>query len=378
MPLASTLNWATPLIVGNAAIVPAGSNGSVDIFASASTDLVIDINGYYAVPGDLRDNIAIGNGALASNTTGVQDSAFGLFALENNTTGTFNTATGQQAMRTNTTGSGDTATGSNALYANTTGSGNTATGDAALDANTTGSYNTGDGSGALEENTTGQANTATGNGALGSNTTGSTNTAYGNGALIGNTTGNNNIGIGNSAARNVAGANSNNIHIGNSGSAGDSNTIRIGISQTSFFAAGIRGITTGANSAIPVLIDANGQLGTLSSSRRFKEDIRDMGEASSGLLRLRPVTFRYRQPFADGSKPVEYGLIAEEVAEVYPDLVAHSADGQIETVKYQVLDSLLLNELQKQVEKVQSLEARLAAMERLLAAKVAPAAPAGE
>jgi hypothetical protein len=113
------------------------------------------------------------------------------------------------------------------------------------------------------------------------------------------------------------------------------------------------------------MIDSNGQLGTVSSSRRFKEDIQDMGDASSGLMRLRPVTFRYKKPFADGSMPIEYGLIAEEVADVYPDLVAHSADGQIETVKYQVLDSMLLNEVQKQAELIRSLEERLAALEAL-------------
>jgi hypothetical protein len=116
-----------------------------------------------------------------------------------------------------------------------------------------------------------------------------------------------------------------------------------------------------------VVIDSNGQLGTVSSSRRFKEDIQDMGDASSGLLRLRPVTFRYTRAFDDGLKPVQYGLIAEEVAEVYPDLVAHSADGQIETVKYQVLDSMLLNEVQKQAEQIRELKERLAALERFLA-----------
>jgi hypothetical protein len=143
--------------------------------------------------------------------------------------------------------------------------------------------------------------------------------------------------------------------------------------QTSFFAAGIRGVTTGNNDAIPVVIDSNGQLGTVSSSRRFKEDIHDMDTVSSGLMRLRPVTFRYQKPFADGSKPIQYGLIAEEVADVYPDLVAHSADGQIETVKYQVLDSMLLNELQKehkqvqeQAETIRVLEARLAVLEKAL------------
>jgi hypothetical protein len=103
-----------------------------------------------------------------------------------------------------------------------------------------------------------------------------------------------------------------------------------------------------------------------------------MGDTSSGLLRLRPVTFRCKQPFNDGSKPVQYGLVAEEVAEVYPDLVAHSADGQIETVKYQVLDSMLLNELQKEHQQVQQLQTRIAALEQLLSGKVPPAAPADQ
>jgi hypothetical protein len=107
------------------------------------------------------------------------------------------------------------------------------------------------------------------------------------------------------------------------------------------------------------MIDSNGQLGTVSSSRRFKEDIQDMGDASRDLMRLRPVTFRYKQPFADGSTPIQYGLIAEEVADVYPDLVAHSADGQIETVKYQVLDSMLLNEVQRQEANISRLEQRV-------------------
>jgi hypothetical protein len=116
------------------------------------------------------------------------------------------------------------------------------------------------------------------------------------------------------------------------------------------------------------MIDSNGQLGTISSSRRFKEDIQDMGEASRGLMRLRPVTFRYQKPFADGTKPIQYGLIAEEVEEIYPDLVARSADGQIETVKYQVLDSMLLNEVQRLERENRRLEDRLAGLEAELAA----------
>jgi Chaperone of endosialidase len=147
----------------------------------------------------------------------------------------------------------------------------------------------------------------------------------------------------------------------------------------------ISGTITGIG-ATQVVIDPNGQLGTLPSSRRYKEDIADMGDASSGLLRLRPVVFRYRQPYRDGSKPIDYGLIAEEVADVFPDLVVKRDDGQVETVQYQKLVPMLLNEVQKQYrrteeqrdnllhqneeiaaqrEEIADLKARLAALERL-------------
>jgi hypothetical protein len=233
----------------------------------------------------------------------------------------------------------------------------------ALNANTTGSNNTAIGFGALIENTFGYNNTAIGDIALFDNTMGAVNTAIGVGALQGNFTGNNNIAIGAGAAANVG--LSNNIHIGHDGFAADSGTIRIGDSvfQTSFFAAGIRGVMTATNDAIPVVVDSAGQLGTVSSSRRYKEDIQDMGDASSGLMRLRPVTFRYKQPFADGSKPVQYGLIAEEVEQVYPDLVAHSADGQVQSLKYQILDSMLLNEVQKQQAEIAAQRAKIAAQQ---------------
>jgi hypothetical protein len=280
------------------------------------------------------------------------------------------------------------------LSNNTTGYNNTASGGGALGSNTTGGNNTASGAAALGENTTGSENTASGSEALFYNTTGGDNTAAGDAALVNNTTGTNNIAIGIQAAFNIPGGNSNNIHIGSQGSANDNAAIRIGTpgTQSSFFAAGIRGATTGNNDAVPVMIDSVGQLGTVSSSRRFKEDIQDMGETSSGLLRLHPVTFRYKQPFNDGSKPVQYGLVAEEVAEVYPDLVAHSADGQIETVKYQVLDSMLLNELQKehqqvqqqteeicsQTEEIRLLQTRLSALEQLLSGNAPPAAPTGQ
>ena len=237
--------------------------------------------------------------------------------------------------------------------------------------NTTGTNNTASGTLSLYSNNTGSNNTASGNLSLYSNNTGSNNTASGYQALYNNTIGSNNIAIGYNAGFNVT--TSNNIDIGDQGTASDNQTIRIGTAgaQTSTFIAGIYGVNT---SGIPVYINNYGQLGTVASSRRYKEDIQDMGDTSSGLLRLRPVTFRYRKPYSDGSQPIQYGLIAEEVAEVYPDLVARSADGQIETVKYQLLDSMLLNELQKQnatiaaqKEQIRSLEQRLAKVEAALA-----------
>jgi Chaperone of endosialidase len=349
LPLAATLVWAQGSVTSNAAIVPGGTNGSVDVYANAPTDLVIDVNGYYAALYGPASNTGLGKGALQNNT------------------GTFNTAAGSQALQENTVGSYNTATGAAALPVNTTGDNNTAFGALALQFNTGGSSNTGVGYGALDENTAGLGNTAVGYNALAPNVTGS-----------------NNIAIGNSAGFSAGAANSGDIYIGNPGASTDSGVIRIGTpgTQNSFFAAGVRGVTTGSNNAVEVMIDSNGQLGTVSSSRRYKEDIQDMGDASRGLMRLRPVTFRYREPFSDGSKPIQYGLIAEEVAEVYPDLVAHDADGQIETVKYQVLDSMLLNEVQgqqaeiwrqqaeigSQREEIRLLQERLAKLETTLAA----------
>lgn len=187
-------------------------------------------------------------------------------------------------------------------------------------------------------------------------------------------------------ASTTGGANSNSIFIGTEGNGSVPSdfigTIQIGVQglQTSFIVAGVSGTTTGVADALPVVIDSNGQLGTISSSQRFKEDIQDMGDASSDLLRLRPVTFRYKQAYKDGSKPIDYGLIAEEVADVYPDLVVRNKDGEIQTVQYQKLTPMLLNEVQKlhadldqqnqraqqQDETIRQLQDRLAALEALL------------
>ena len=336
------------------------SNGNVGI-GTQTPGSKLDVAGDVNIAGSILKNgglflhnvansdTAVGLQALNPASTGFSNTAVGAVALGSNTSGVSNTAIGHIALRDNTSGNRNTAVGHATLLFNTE-SDNTAVGDSAIFSNTLGIQNTALGSGALANNSIGGLNTATGYYALERNQTGNNNTVIGYQALLNNQQGSNNIAIGGNAAVNVNVGNGNNIHIGNAGAAGDNGTIRIGAAEahSSFFVAGVRAVTTGSNDAIPVLIDGNGQLGTASSSRRFKEDIADMGDASHDLMRLRPVTYRYKQPFSDGSKPIQYGLIAEEVAEVYPDLVAHSADGKIETVKYQVLDSMLLNEVQRQ------------------------------
>jgi len=345
--------------------------------------------GLWALPATTTgtQNTAVGDGASQVNTTGYDNTAIGNTALAANTTGYTNTAIGAGALAANTIGSSNTAIGQAALYLNTIGFNNTAVGNAPLRANTEGSYNTAIGVFPLISNTTGTDNTALGNQPLLDNTTGSHNIGIGFGALSANTTGSNNIAIGYEAGFGLTNATGNNIDIGNQGALTDSGTIRIGTPfspncttcQTSAFIAGIYGTSTGLP-GVTVVVDSNGNLGTISSSRRYKEDIQDMGDATNGLMHLRPVSFRYKKAFDDGSKPVQYGLIAEEVADVYPDLVARSADGQIETVKYQVLGSMLLNELQKQnttiaaqKEQIRSLEERLAKVESALSGTIVAA-----
>jgi hypothetical protein len=281
-PLASTLNDLQGQIVANAAVVMAGTSGSVDTYASNSTDLVVDINGYYHNATDSLGNTALGWQVLDNNTSGYANTGVGFNPLSGNTTGYQNTAIGRSA-----------------LAGNTTGCCNTSVGDEANDFSQTGSYN---------------------------------------------------IALGWQAGMNVAG--SNNIDIGNAGVNVDNGTIRIGTSgtHTRFIAAGISGVTPGG-SLVPVVVNDAGVLGTQPSSRRYKEDIADMNGASDGLLRLRPVVFRYKQAYEDGSKPIDYGLVAEEVAQIYPDLVVRGKDGKIETVQYQKLTPMLLNEVQKEHER---------------------------
>ena len=303
-------------------------------------------------------NTGVGYLSLRSNTTASLNTAIGAGTLLANTTASENTAIGAGALLSNT-GTLNTANGAFALFSNTTGNGNTANGDRALFTNTTGDTNTATGFHALFSTTTGVSNTANGSYALNNNTTGLLNTADGSGALAGNTTGDNNIALGSSAGHNLT-TGSNNIDIGNDGVAGESSTIRIGSVQTKTFIAGIRGVTT-INSAIPVLIDTVGQLGTTSSSRRFKKHIKPMDQASESIHALKPVTFHYK---SDSTGTPQFGLIAEEVAEVNPDLVVRDENGEIYTVRYEAVNAMLLNEFLKEHRKNEKQEATIAQLKR--------------
>jgi hypothetical protein len=319
--------------------------------AFGTGSLQANTTGYY--------NAAFGYASLNANTTGYYNAAVGYLSLTSNTTGYANAAVGAWSLSSSTTGDLNAAFGTGSLQANTTGSANAAFGTSSLQVNTTGHDNAAVGAFSLFSNTTGYYNAAFGTGSLQANTTGYYNTAFGYGSLAVNTTGGDNIAIGRNAGCTLT-TGSNNIDIGNRGVAGDGSTIRIGTGQTRTFIAGISGVTT-SGAGVAVLVDSNGQLGTISSSRRVKDDIADMGTASSALMTLRPVTFHYKSDQNPSGRTLQYGLIAEEVAEVYPGLVAHSADGQIETVLYQFLPPMLLNEYQKQQRTIEALRAQVEA-----------------
>jgi hypothetical protein len=287
-------------------------------------------------------NTAEGQNALFSLTTGVGNTAAGWFSLFSNTDGSFNTAVGAGTLlfdigdQTTTEGTQNTAIGTAALLNNTTGFGNTANGVLALFSNIDGSFNTATGLNALSSHNTGCCNTAIGVAALSNNTTGHDNTALGITAGSGVTTANNVIVIG------IPGSNvSNSCFIGN-----------------------IRGRTTVNNNAIPVLIDGTGQLGTTSSSRRFKKKITPMDKASESILALKPVTFHYK---SDNTNRPEFGLIAEEVAEVNPDLVVRDDKGDIYTVRYDAVNAMVLNEFLKEHRTVQELKSVVAKQEAIAA-----------
>jgi len=346
------------------------------------------------------DNSGVGWHALFNNTGGYGNTAFGVDVMGFNSNGSFNTAAGftallhndadyntaygAEALYSNTIGTDNTAMGFDALYSNTTGVFNTATGHFALVSNTTGDFNTASGQGALGQNGTGGANTADGQGALGSNTEGSWNTATGTDTMVFNTagwlntaiganalhkstTGTLNVALGWAAGDRTTG--NNNITIGNIGTAGESDTIRIGAPATvidefgvthlahkAIYVGGIIGKTTPRG--VPVFINANGQLGTSTSSARFKDEIKPMNKSSDTILALKPVTFHYKKEVDPDAVP-QFGLVAEDVEKVNPDLVVRDADGKVYSVRYEAVNAMLLNEFLKAHRRIEEQDKRI-------------------
>jgi hypothetical protein len=297
-----------------------------------------------------QNNTATGNLALYDNAGGNNNTASGNQSLSNNTTGNNNTAVGYQAMGGNVgidaIGSNNTAIGVGALALYTSGSSNSASGQNAMFSNTTGAFNTATGSAALYYNVTGSNNTADGEGALYA-ATGGNNTAVGQNALRQLSTGTGNIALGFQAGTSVT-TGSNNIEIGNGGASTDQNVIKIGAEgvQAKTFIAGIFNTSVSGNA---VMVNSSGQLGVVLSSERFKTAITSMGSDTAKLRHLRPVTFKYKD---DPQGTLRYGLIAEEVAKVYPELVVRDQNGRIDSVRYDELAPMLLNEMQKQELKI--------------------------
>ena len=329
------------------------------------------------------NNTALGFQALLFNTNGQGNAAVGLNALVNNESGSDNTATGMDALFSNIRGGGNTATGISALYSNDSGNYNTATGIDALYYNTQGGYNTATGffallsntydsdnttigNQALDSNTIGTSNAAIGENTLSSNTIGNNNTASGTAALYANTSGNNNAALGYKAGYLITGSNNIVIGAGLLGVAGEANTTRIGKStQARTFIAGISGKTVPGTSAA-VYINTNGQLGTIQSSARFKDNIKPMNNTSEAILKLKPVTFHYKQEL-DPEKIPQFGLIAEEVEKANPDLVVRDEEGNVTTVRYEAVNAMLLNEFLKAHCKVEEQEAAIAQLKASMA-----------
>lgn len=327
------------------------------------------------------DNTAIGTQTLYTNTTGHDNTASGVQALFSNTatgveamygnvTGYYNTAVGYRALTNNTGptatydkgGTSNTAFGYQTLAANITGWQNTAIGESVLTSNTLGAHNTGIGEDSLFGNLSGNHNTAWGESTLYNNVSGNDNVAGGYYALN-TTTGSGNAAIGHQASMNLVTGDyntaigyqsgygltsgSHNIYVASAGANTESYIIRMGTQgkHLGAYIAGISGVTATGGAA--VYINSSGQLGTLPSSQRFKKDIKSLDATSEKIMNLRPVTFRYKQADEKGSFPTQFGLIAEEVAKILPELVEFDEEGKPLSVFYHLLTPLLLAELQR-------------------------------
>jgi hypothetical protein len=315
-------------------------------------------------------NTATGVAALFHNTAGLRNTASGFGALFSNTNGNDNTAVGEDALFNNTLGTENTATGVAALL-NNNGDANTANGYAALSANTGGAANTAFGDGALHDNTAGSRNVANGWEAMYRNTRGVENTAIGDETLVLNSMGNYNTAVGSTALHNATG--SNNVAVG----------VGAGINVTSgsynvYIGTNVGGVTdevghtyisnitsTQQNLSVVTVDLATGLLGHEFSSQRYKDDIKPMDKASEALFALKPVTYRYKKEI-DKSQAVDYGLVAEEVAKVDPNLAVRDRKGQVESVRYNAINAMLLNEFLKEHKKVEAQQCKIAGQEETI------------
>ena len=344
--------------VGNTAI------GWYSLFASSTANFNTGVGAGTLIFNNADQNTATGAGALLSNTNGDRNTANGTFVLLNNTTGNSNTTEGWRALFQNTTGDCNTASGREALLSNTTGFENTATGSVALESNIIGNDNTATGFAALNGNTTGALNTANGTGAL-VNSNGDLNIALGFGAGVNLTTGNNNI------------------DIGNLGVAAEANIIRIGTevavtdpfgvihpAHTATYIAGISDADAIGGEA--VFVTSAGKLGTISvpSSARFKDEIRPMNKASEAILALNPVAFRYKKELDPKGVP-QFGLVAEEVEKVAPDLVRRDRDGKLQAVRYDAVNAMLLDDFLKAHRKIHDQQEMIARQQKQIDALTA-------
>jgi len=338
--------------------------GWYSLFGNSTANFNTGVGAGTLVFNNADQNTATGAGALLSNTNGDRNTANGTFVLLNNTTGNSNTAEGWRALFQNTTGDCNTASGREALLSNTTGFENTATGSVALESNIIGNDNTATGFAALNGNTTGALNTANGTGAL-VNSNGDLNIALGFGAGVNLTTGNNNI------------------DIGNLGVAAEANIIRIGTevavtdpfgvihpAHTATYIASISDADAIGGEA--VFVTSAGKLGTISvpSSARFKDEIRPMNKASEAILALNPVAFRYKKELDPKGVP-QFGLVAEEVEKVAPDLVRRDRDGKLQAVRYDAVNAMLLNEFLKAHRKMHDQQEMIAQQQKQIEALTA-------
>jgi hypothetical protein len=312
-------------------------------------------------------NTAEGQNALLSITSGTYNTAVGLFWLLSNAEGSFNTgsqntASGAFALLNNTTGGDNTANGFGTLYSNTTGFNNTAIGFEPLYSNTTGDQNMAIGRSALGFNTTGSNNNALGVGALENNATGEFNVAIGTSALQDSATGDSNTAIGDSAGSNITGSGNVCIGAGVNGVAGESNITRI------------RNVYGSVATERAVYVTSDNRIGTMASSRRYKDQIKPMEKASEAIHSLNPVSFRYKKE-VDPARSLCFGLIAEEVAQINPNLVTPDCEGKSETVHYEAINAMLLNEFLKEHQKVEQLmknfESKLAEQQKQIEALAA-------